>query len=175
MLSFFTITHYFFYMIVTAPQRVVSQHVFAEVLKDTQTGNQYLHSTKTFQPGDIISHFSAAGVFDTPSYLTVQTADDRHITLVPEFLQYINHSCSPNMFFDTTGMQLLCLRKIVPGEQFTFFYPGTEWEMAQPFACRCGTVDCIGHISGASQLHIAVMSRYKLTDYIQQKLQRRNC
>jgi SET domain len=157
-------------MIITAPQRVVSQHAFAEVLKDTETGQQYLHSTQTFQPGDIISHFGVAGVFSEPSYLTVQTGDDTHITLKPEFLQYINHSCSPNMFFDTTNMQLLCLTPIEPGDQFTFFYPSTEWQMAQPFECRCGSAACIGMIDGASKIDRAVLSRYRLTDYILSKL-----
>ena len=157
-------------MIVTAQQRVVNQHVFAEVLEDTNNSQRYLHSTKTFQPGDIISHFSAAGVFDKPSYLTVQTGDDTHITLLPGFLQYINHSCSPNVFFDTIAMHLLCLREILPGDQFTFFYPSTEWEMAQPFACSCGTADCVGTITGASQMNREVLSRYKLTDYIAGKL-----
>jgi SET domain len=157
-------------MIVTAPQCVVSQHVFAEVLRDTETSHQYLHSTQTFQPGDVISPFGAADVFNEPSYLTVQTGDDSHITLVPEFLQYINHSCSPNMFFDTSNMQLLCLRRIVPGDQFTFFYPSTEWQMAQPFECRCGTAACIGQIAGASQIDREVLSGYKLTDYILSKL-----
>jgi hypothetical protein len=157
-------------MIVTAPQRVVSQHVFAEVLKDTETGHQYLHSTQSFQPGDIVSHFGAAGVFTEPSYLTVQTSDATHITLQPEFLQYINHSCSPNLFFDTTNMQLVCLTKILPGDQFTFFYPSTEWQMAQPFDCRCGTPACIGQIDGASQIDRNVLGRYKLTEYILSKL-----
>jgi SET domain len=157
-------------MLVTAPQLVISQHIFAGVLKDTQPGHQYLHSTKTFQPGDIISHFNAAGVFAEPSYLTVQTGDDMHITLLPEFLQYINHSCSPNMFFDTSAMHLLCLTEILPGDQFTFFYPGTEWEMAQPFACRCGTAGCAGTITGASQMNREILNRYKLTDYIAGKL-----
>ncbi len=73
------------------------------------------------------------------TYLTVQTGTDRHITLIPDFLQYINHSCSPNIFFNTTTMELVCLQPIQPGDEFTFFYPSTEWEMAQPFVCNCGT------------------------------------
>jgi SET domain len=157
-------------MIITSPQRVVSQHAFAEVLKDTETGHQYLHSTQAFQPGDIISHFSAAGVFSEPSYLTVQTGDDTHITLQPQFLQYINHSCSPNAFFDTTTMQLVCIAQILPGDQFTFFYPSTEWQMAQPFDCRCSTPACIGQVAGASQIDREVLGRYRLTDYILGKL-----
>jgi hypothetical protein len=157
-------------MVATAQQRTISQHDFAEVLQEAETGFQFLYSTSTFAPGDIICPFGAAGVFDRPSYLTVQTGDDRHITLSPSFLQYVNHSCSPNAFFDTTAMQFLCIAPIAPGEQFTFFYPSTEWQMAQPFACKCGTEQCIGQITGASQIDRSVLDRYRLTDYILSRL-----
>lgn len=157
-------------MIAAAPQLAVSRHGFAQVMKDTATGQQYLHSTKAFQPGEIICSFSPAAVFDTPSYLTVQTGDAVHITLSPSFLQYINHSCSPNAFFNTGAMQLECISPIAAGDQFTFFYPSTEWEMAQPFQCCCGTQACIGYIDGASALSPAVLERYQLTEYIMGKL-----
>jgi hypothetical protein len=157
-------------MIATAAQRVVSQHGFAQVLQDTETNQQYLYSTKYYKPGDEISPFGAAGVFDTPSYLTVQIGDNQHITLDPSFLQYINHSCSPNAFFDTATMLFVCLRNIVPGDQFTFFYPSTEWQMDRSFNCCCGSGNCIGYITGASQINRNVLAQYKLTDYILSKL-----
>jgi SET domain len=157
-------------MVATAAQRIVSQHGFAKVLQEAETGAQFLYSTRPFSPGDLICPFSAADVFTSPSYLTVQTGDDRHITLNPSFLQYVNHSCSPNAFFDTTAMQFVCMAPIGPGEQFTFFYPSTEWEMAQPFDCKCGTGQCIGQIAGASQIDRAILNRYRLTDYILSKL-----
>jgi hypothetical protein len=58
-----------------------------------------------------------------PTYLSVQVADDRHIHLAPEFLQYINHSCEPNTFFDTKNGKVVALRDITPNEEITFFYP----------------------------------------------------
>lgn len=157
-------------MVATAAQRIVSRHGFAEVLLEAETGFQYLYSTKAFAAGDIICPFSAAGIFDKPSYLTVQIGDAQHITLSPTFLQYVNHSCSPNAFFDTTAMQFVCIAPISPGDQFTFFYPSTEWQMAQPFDCNCGTNQCIGQITGASQIDLDVLGRYRLTDYILSKL-----
>lgn len=30
------------------------------------------------------------------------------------------------------------LRDIQPGDELSFFYPSTEWEMAQGFECKCG-------------------------------------
>ncbi|MCJ1477547.1 hypothetical protein MMC13_006219 [Lambiella insularis] len=41
---------------------------------------------------------------------------------------------------------------LTAGEELTFFYPSTEWEMAQPFDCRCGAKTCAKRISGASEM-----------------------
>jgi hypothetical protein len=40
----------------------------------------------------------------------------------------------------------------VPGDELTFFYPSTEWSMAQPFNCLCGKPTCRGRISGARDM-----------------------
>lgn len=37
-------------------------------------------------------------------------------------------------------------------DELTFFYPSTEWEMAQGFTCFCGTDSCKGYISGAKTM-----------------------
>ncbi len=159
-------------MTTTSLQRVVSNHHFAEVRRDANAANQYLYSTMVFEPGNVICNFSAAAVFTKPTYLTVQTDDDTHITLLPVFLQYINHSCSPNVFFDTSSFQVICIATILPGDQFTFFYPSTEWQMVQAFSCRCGSINCIGQIAGAAATDRAILSRYRLTDFIKKKLQK---
>jgi SET domain len=160
-------------MISNIQRIIVSHHGFAEVWRDGSNGHQSLHSNRHYQPGDRISAFSAATTTRTPTYLTIQTGERVHITLSPEFLAFINHSCTPNAFFDTTLFQLICIAPIMPGDQITFFYPSTEWEMAQPFSCRCGTAACLGDINGASRLSAAVMTNYRVTDYIRKKLAER--
>ena len=87
-------------------------------------------------PGMYFVIFGAGITQSYPTYLTVQTGTNRHITLMPEFLQYINHSCSPNVFFDTTSMQLICLQPLQPGDEFTFFYPSTEWDNGTAFCLQ---------------------------------------
>jgi SET domain len=161
-------------MSTTTVSSLVSNHVFAEVWISAASGQQCLLATKSFKPGDVICKFNAADVCDTPSYLTVQVDDDRHIMLDPEFLQYINHSCDPNVFFDTTSMKLIAMKKLKQGDEFTFFYPSTEWQMDQPFDCYCGTAQCLKTISGANDIPSNVLSRYKLTDYIMHKLKLKN-
>lgn len=156
--------------ITTPAAEVISNHIFANVLLNYSSNQKSLHATVSFAPGDIICDFGAGISQSYPTYLTVQTAADRHITLMPEFLQYINHSCSPNVFFDTTTMQLICLSALQPGDEFAFFYPSTEWEMAQPFVCNCGSKDCLQLINGASHLSVETLSKYKLTDFIKQQV-----
>src|SRR5690349_15444249 len=95
---------------ITTEKTVVLRAAFAEVLRSAHNGQQQLNSLKAFQPGDVICSFHAGETVKTPTYLTVQTGTDTHITLRPEFLQYINHGCDPNVFFDTTLMQLVCLK-----------------------------------------------------------------
>src|SRR5215204_6056088 len=87
---------------------IVSDHDFAQVMLNEATGQKSLQASISFQPGDIICQFGPDSILDHPTYLTVQVADDKHITLSPEFLQYINHSCDPSVFFDTTSFELIC-------------------------------------------------------------------
>ncbi|MBK8609463.1 MAG: SET domain-containing protein-lysine N-methyltransferase [Chitinophagaceae bacterium] len=149
---------------------VISYHSFANVVLDNASGQKSLYATVSFSPADIVCRFSAGTVQSFASYLTVQTATDNHITLLPEFLQYTNHSCEPNVFFNTGSMELVCLQPIKPGDEFSFFYPSTEWEMAQPFVCNCGHAACIQLINGASHLSVNTLSKYKLTDFIRQQV-----
>src|SRR4249920_2815349 len=86
--------------------KVISNHDFAKVILNKSSGQKSLLASRHFLPGDMISHFHAGITQSFATYLTVQIGDDKHITLQPEFLQYINHSCDPTVFFDTTKMEL---------------------------------------------------------------------
>jgi SET domain len=159
--------------ITTPSSEVISNHIFANVLLNNQTNQRSLSAAVSFAPGDVITTFSAATTQSFATYLTVQTGTDTHITLMPEFLQYINHSCAPNVFFNTTTMELVCIHAMQPGDEFTFFYPSTEWEMAQPFVCNCGNAACLQLINGASHLSVETLSKYKLTDFIRQQVRQK--
>jgi hypothetical protein len=153
--------------------RLLSNHGWAQVWQSPVTGHKSLLSAEAFQPGDIICSFTAGEILSVPTYLTVQTGINRHITLQPDFLQYINHHCSPNIFFDTTNFQIICLLPLEPGDELGFFYPSTEWDMSQPFNCHCGSPNCLHEIKGAAWLPLNVLEQYRLTDFIQQQLQSR--
>jgi hypothetical protein len=149
---------------------IISQHGFAVVVFHTDIQQHALHATQYIAAGEVISFFNAKETFTRPSYLTVQVGVQQHITLMPEFLQYINHSCNPNVFFDTTLMQLICIRPIAKSEELRFFYPSTEWQMDQPFVCNCGANNCLQLIQGAAYLSNSAIAQHRFTDFIKQQL-----
>ena len=145
---------------------------FAEIWDDSTTGEKSLHSSTKFMPGDTIAKLGAKKVLEEPNYLSVQVSDREHIMLEPEFLQYINHSCEPNVLFDTANMLVVCLKQIDVGDAMTFFYPSTEWSMAQTFNCLCETEKCLGKIRGAAHIPLNIIHNYDLTEYIKQRAYR---
>lgn len=146
---------------------------FARVVRNPATGQHSLHANAFFDQGELICVFEAADTFDTPSYLTLQTALKKHILLSPQCLQYTNHSCDPNVFFDTDKMELIALKAVQPGDEMVFFYPSTEWKMAEAFQCNCGSSNCLGIIKGASAITDELLKQYRLTSFIHLQLQNR--
>ena len=59
------------------------------------------------------------------------------------------------------------------GEELTYFYPSTEWHMAQPFECRCGESVCRGRITGARDMSEKDLSNYWLNAHIEELLEER--
>ncbi|WTX53936.1 SET domain-containing protein-lysine N-methyltransferase [Streptomyces sp. NBC_00648] len=95
---------------------------------------------------------------DIPSRYSVQVGKDTHLDLSPSigheemmdscFWRFMNHSCTPNARID--GQQVIALTGIQPGEEITFHYSTTEFAMAEPFDCWCGSENCAGRIAGFS-------------------------
>lgn len=160
--------------ILTNPEyRTLSNHGIAEKRLRLSNEQNALFALRSFHPGEMIAEFWAGTIAAEPTYLTVQVDIGKHITLQPEFLQYINHSCEPNVFFDTSLMKVVALKEIREGDEMTFFYPSTEWQMTQSFHCYCGSPHCLGDIKGAAFLTEDIWKRYRLTDFIQQQLAKR--
>ena len=105
-----------------------------------------------------------------PAVHSVQLNESAHILLEPQFLEYTNHSCSPNVVFDLDAMVVRAIEPIQPGEEIVYFYPSTELSMAQPFTCDCGSDNCLGVIRGADYLPTEVLDRYHLTTHIRSLL-----
>jgi SEC-C motif-containing protein len=142
---------------------------FAEIKEIKDLDQKLLRSKKAFRKGDILSSFSKSIRVREVTYLTVQLFENDNVSLIPEYLQYINHSCDPNSFFDVDSMNLIALKDIKTGEELTFFYPSTEWEMVQPFDCFCKSGNCLERIEGASKIKIDTLNKYQLSSFIARK------
>ncbi|KAI0130828.1 hypothetical protein F4814DRAFT_144031 [Daldinia grandis] len=108
---------------------------------------------------------------ESPTYATVQCGRDKHLDLNSDLL-YINHSCEPSLIFDTANLNVIAGPSgLKAGEELTFFYPSTEWDMAQPFDCLCGKPTCRGRISGARDMAKAQLEGVWLNGHILQLLE----
>jgi SET domain-containing protein len=96
-----------------------------------------------------------------PTRYSIRLGEDKHLSVPPDrevtqshefFWKYLNHSCQPNGEINTAELTFRPLRKIVQGEECTFNYLTTEYEMAAPFACHCGAANCFGLIRGYKYL-----------------------
>jgi hypothetical protein len=73
----------------------------------------------------------------------------------------VNHSCAPSAELALYPNQPARWEVIAGpaglkrGQDITFFYPSTEWDMAQGFACTCGAEACLRTVQGAKDLTLA--------------------
>lgn len=66
------------------------------------------------------------------------------------FWRFMDHACDPNTVI--RHRNVIARRDIAAGETVSFNYNTTEYEMAEPFRCRCDSALCIGLVRGARYL-----------------------
>ncbi len=104
--------------------------------------------------GEIL--LALAHVFvDRPARHTIQLEARKHQAGTGEIDDFLNHSCDPNSALDFERLELVAIKPIAPGEELTFNYLTSEWDMAAPFACMCGAAGCHGLIRGFRHLNLA--------------------
>lgn len=95
-----------------------------------------------------------------PDRYSIQADEGRHLLPDGRVWGFLNHSCAPNCRIAFGDWTVVAVQGIAVGEELTFDYLTTEWEMATPFQCRCGAVDCRGlvrgfrHLSPEAQAHL---------------------
>jgi len=100
---------------------------------------------------------------ETPTRYSVQIDHAHHVD-VGAPLKYTNHSCEPNARFDFTHWTLNAARDIQPGEQITFNYLTTEFDMAEAFDCKCSKEKCFGSVRGYK--HLDEEAKKKIEDIV---------
>ena len=138
----------------------------ASLLIRKQDKYRSLTTKRAYKKGEIICPIPTESLYNKPNRFTVQIGRERHVEV--KELSSMNHSCNPNTFLDTTRMLVLAARDIAAGEELTFFYPSTEWEMSSPFICLCGATNCIHVVAGARFLPLSTLENHFLNRHIRE-------
>jgi hypothetical protein len=106
-------------------------------------------ASASFAPGDFIMQFSGI-IRCEPTRYTIQIDEHQHLDMGKAIEVNINHSCSPNttLVVENGIVRLHALRQMQKGEEITFNYLTTEYDMVHPFICKCGNSGCYKLISG---------------------------
>lgn len=110
-----------------------------------------LFASRTFAVGDLVMASKPAITTATRDSHTVQIDWDRHILMdLPAVL--INHSCNANVGIlnnkTDDAYDFWAIRPITEGEELTWDYEASEWELSTPFDCSCGSAICRGKLRG---------------------------
>lgn len=125
-------------------------------------GYKGLFARKDIIAGSVIFYFKGR-ISGRPNKYSVQLSRDKHVdfptvrTLDDDLdyaWQYLNHSCEPNGYVNGAELCFCALRNIRQGEELTFNYLATEYELASPFQCDCGSAKCFGFIRGGKFLTV---------------------
>lgn len=138
----------------------------ASLVIRTQDKYKSLTTKRAHKKGEIICPIPSESLYDKPNRFTVQIGRDRHVEV--KELSSMNHSCNPNTFLDTTRMSVIAAQDVAAGEELTFFYPSTEWEMSSPFICLCGATNCIHVVAGARFLPLSTLENHFLNRHIRE-------
>ena len=134
------------------------------VMGDELSGRR-VTATRAIQAGEVLADLRAAHPASAPTRFTVQVGEHAHIDGLWQFT-FLNHSCAPNVHVDAIAMSIWALRDISEGEELGYFYPSTEWQMAEPFDCHCGAEGCIGRVTGAAKLAAETLARFTVNAHI---------
>lgn len=137
-------------------------------LDDASIKGKRLIAQDRIAQGSIFHKITDYRLTHSPSFTSVQIAVDLHIEEI--YLSSLNHSCVPNVAIDVNKLELWAIREIEAGEELTFFYPSTEWEMSAPFHCLCQSASCLKIIAGAKYCSADLLSQYTLSRHISAQL-----
>ena len=119
-------------------------------------GHKGLFARKDIIAGSVIFHLKGSIARRANKY-SVQLGSDKHLDFPPVrkpnddldyAWQYLNHSCEPNGYVNAAEYCFCALRNIRKGEEITFNYLTTEYELAAPFRCECRSAKCFRFIRG---------------------------
>ena len=135
-----------------------------------RTENKFrsLITKQAYTKGQVICEIPSDNVVNKATRFTVQIGRNEHTDVGK--LAALNHSCDPNVILDTENMVMVARYDINKGDELSFFYPSTEWEMDAPFICLCGASNCIHVVAGARFLPLSTLENHFLNTHIREMM-----
>jgi hypothetical protein len=131
-------------------------------------GEYHVFAVRPFAPGEVLLAIDGEQR-ERPSRHSLQVGWGVHIEAGPDIdletlmdrysWRFLNHSCDGNTA--VRGCELVAIRHIRAGTEVTFNYNTTEYDMACPFTCHCGSLLCAGEIHGFKHLSRAEQQRLR--------------
>ena len=120
-------------------------------IKETPNKGLGLFASRDFAIGDLVMSSKPTVVTETRDSHSVQIDWNRHILMdLPAVL--INHSCDANVGIQNNksneSYDFWAIRPITKGEELTWDYEASEWELSTPFDCSCGSSNCRKRLEG---------------------------
>lgn len=152
----------------------MNQHV-KRVIRDEGNHGALIRAVQPLRAGEVVFYLEGE-IVQQPTKYTIQLDAHNHVLTRSGMWMYMNHSCEPNVRIDVAKREMIAIRDIPAGVEPMFNYNTTEWDMASPFACGCGTRSCVGTVRGFRHLTPAqrqairpwlsplIMSRFELYD-----------
>ncbi|MBM3974251.1 MAG: SET domain-containing protein [Planctomycetes bacterium] len=130
------------------------------VMVAARGGHYAVVARRNIVPGTIVMRLDGP-LADMASRYTVQVGVDQHVDAEVHpahgdrypLWRYLNHSCAPTA--RVIGRTLRAITALKKGDEVTFDYDATEYDLASPFACQCGKPTCRGMIRGYRHLKSA--------------------
>lgn len=121
--------------------------------------------------GEILVKFEGRIVKEPHKY-TLQIDEGKHLDASRHLDDFLNHNCEPNCYINFDDLSLRSLHRIKKCEEITFNYLTTEWELAEPFECKCNSKKCFKHIKGFKYLTVKQKKELKpfLSPFLKKKL-----
>jgi SET domain len=151
---------------------IVEERVGVSAMAVVRADGEYrLVANRRISKGELL--FTIEGELTTaPTRYTVQVGRDTHVDVPAEYgfeeildrfyWRFMNHSCDPTVF--VRGRAVISLKPVDFGQDITFNYNTTEFDMAEPFSCRCGNDSCTGSVRGYR--HVSAEERRRLRPWL---------
>jgi len=127
-------------------------------IRKSNNGNG-LFARKPIKKGSIVFNFDGKiGDDEHTNPESLQIDEDKFLESTLKFDDFLNHSCEPNCCIDWKNMNLVALKDIQLGEEFSFDYNTAEYDLINmvencSFKCMCGSKNCIGEVKGFRYLY----------------------